>query len=58
MQITLPQKQIPVRDTASALVVGGGPAGIGADVASARMGFRTTLLEKRGFLGGRLRKSK
>ena len=34
------------------LVVGGGPAGIGAAIAAARGGMRVTLLEKRGFLGG------
>ncbi len=52
MQITLPQRQIPVRDRTQVLVVGGGPAGVGAAVAAARMGFQTMLLEKRGFLGG------
>ena len=52
MQITLPQKQIPLRETTQVLVVGGGPAGVGAAVAAARMGCQTLLLEKRGFLGG------
>jgi ribulose 1,5-bisphosphate synthetase/thiazole synthase len=36
------------------LVVGGGPAGIAAAVASARNGARTTLIEKNGYLGGNL----
>lgn len=52
MQITVPQKQIPVRDSVQVLVVGGGPAGVGAAVAAARAGAKTLLLEKRGFLGG------
>lgn len=36
------------------LVVGGGPAGIGACVAAARQGKKVLLLEKRGFLGGNI----
>lgn len=52
MQVTVPQKTIPVREKTQVLVVGGGPAGIGAAVAAARMGMQTMLLEKRGFLGG------
>ena len=52
MQITLPQRSIPVRDHTQVLVVGGGPAGVSAAAAAARMGFKTMLLEKRGFLGG------
>ncbi|NMA62323.1 MAG: FAD-dependent oxidoreductase [Firmicutes bacterium] len=34
------------------LVVGGGPAGIGASVASARLGKKVILVERYGFLGG------
>jgi len=34
------------------LVVGGGPAGIGAAIASARTGVPTLLIERHGFLGG------
>ncbi len=34
------------------LVVGGGPAGIGAALAAARAGARTLLLERHGFLAG------
>lgn len=52
MHITLPQKKVPVRERTQVLVVGGGPAGTGAAIAAARMGFQTMLLEKRGFLGG------
>lgn len=36
------------------LVVGGGPAGIGAAVAAARMGAHTAILERSGLLGGML----
>ena len=51
MDITIPEKRIPVRDRTQVLVVGGGPAGVGAAVAAARMGCQTMLLEKRGFMG-------
>lgn len=50
--ITLPARNIPVVDGADVLVVGGGPAGIGAALAAARSGAKTTLIEHYGFLGG------
>ncbi len=34
------------------IVVGGGPAGIGASIAASRLGAKTLLVEKYGFLGG------
>lgn len=34
------------------IVVGGGPAGIGASISAARSGVRTLLIERYGFLGG------
>ncbi|MCW2524279.1 MAG: fumarate reductase/succinate dehydrogenase flavoprotein domain protein [Frankiales bacterium] len=52
---TLPyQRQLPVRSSYDVVVVGGGPAGIAAAVASARVGARTLLIEQNGYLGGNL----
>lgn len=45
-------REVPVRRECDVLVVGGGPAGIGAAVAAARTGARTVLVERYGFLGG------
>ena len=48
---------IPIREvdvTSSALVVGGGVAGMTAALSLAEMGFRTALAEKEEILGGRL----
>ncbi len=50
--IDLPSRRATLREDIDVLVVGGGPAGIGAAIAAAREGLRVTLLEKRGFLGG------
>lgn len=47
-----PAKQIPVASQSDVLVCGGGPAGIAAALAAARLGARTTLLECHGALGG------
>lgn len=43
---------IPLQEECDVLVVGGGPGGLGAAVAAARQGMRTTLVEQYGFLGG------
>lgn len=47
-------KNIPVGPPAGVVVVGGGPAGIAAAIASAREGIETVLIEKHGYLGGNL----
>ncbi len=48
------ERDIPVIDAGDVLVVGGGPGGIAAAIASARNGARTTLIERFGYLGGNL----
>ena len=45
-------RAIRVVDEADVLVVGGGPAGIGAAIAAARAGASTILIERYGHLGG------
>ncbi len=50
--ITEPSREIPVTREVDVIVAGGGPAGIGAAVAAARLGARTLLVEQYGVLGG------
>jgi heterodisulfide reductase subunit A-like polyferredoxin len=47
-----PERKIPVGFKADVVVVGGGPAGIGAALAAARNGAKAILLEQFGYLGG------
>jgi len=54
VKVTIKEKQIDVRKKVDILVVGGGPAGVGAATAAARSGKKVMLLEKRGFLGGNI----
>ena len=49
-----PARKIPVMTETDVLVVGGGPAGLSAAVASARMGVQTMLMERYGCLGGNI----
>ena len=53
-QIVIQPKTIDISFDTQVLVVGGGPAGIGAAVSAARNGQKVILLEKRGFLGGNI----
>ena len=47
-----PAHEIPVAREADVVVVGGGPAGLAAAIASARSGATTVLVEQFGYLGG------
>lgn len=47
-----PSRHVPVLREAEVLVVGGGPAGLAASVAAARLGARVCLVERYGCLGG------
>ena len=47
-----PAREIPVVREVDVVVVGGGPAGLAAAIASARAGAKTVLIEKFAYLGG------
>ena len=50
--VTLPTRQAPVIAKTDVLVVGGGPAGLGAAIGAADAGAEVILAERYGFLGG------
>ena len=54
MKIVITAKEVEVQEQVDVLVVGGGPAGIGAAVSAARTGAKVLLLERRAFLGGNI----
>jgi len=46
------KRKIPVKENVDVLVVGGGSAGVPAAISAARLGVKTLLIERYGFLGG------
>ncbi|NPB94750.1 FAD-dependent oxidoreductase, partial [Shigella sonnei] len=51
-ELTLPPRRARLAADTDVLVVGGGPAGIGAALGAARAGASVILVERYGFLGG------
>lgn len=51
-KVIQPERPLIVAHETDVLVVGGGPAGFAAAVASARTGAKTTLVERYGYFGG------
>jgi len=51
-KICEPVKEVPIVEEADVVVIGGGPGGLPAAVASARQGAKTVLIERYGVFGG------
>jgi hypothetical protein len=52
IELLLPPRKATLAATTNVLIIGGGPAGIGAAVGAAKAGCDVVLVEKYGFLGG------
>ena len=52
MEMLTYRKNVPIVGSYDIVVCGGGPAGLVAAISAARMGCRTALVERLGFLGG------
>lgn len=50
--ISEPAREIKVLKEADVVIVGGGPGGVASAIAAARMGAKTVLIERYGYLGG------
>ena len=57
LKVNVASKEVRVICEVDVLVVGGGPAGIGAAISASYDGSKVLLLEKGGFLGGNITKS-
>ena len=53
-RVRLPGREVPILTNTDVLICGGGVAGLSAATASGRLGARTLLVERDGFLGGSL----
>jgi hypothetical protein len=52
VSVSLPPRRAPIAASSDVLVVGGGPAGLGAALGAANTGVNVILTERYGFLGG------
>jgi len=52
LSVSEAKREIPVKEKVDVLVVGGGTAGVTAAISAARLGVKTIVIERYGFLGG------